>query len=169
MVTISIAIVLGAGIFAAIWWWVWRDTIKLWGNSPMTFTPNDSKGEPLPFEPRHERYTKIAEVLIALASASLIFIPGSRLSVYPHSCAFVLILLGLCVFYGIGFMVALTYFYESFLYDSKSYKAWKYALVHALGFGGLLCFAFAYVFFALRIGYAMIYAAAPAVTTKALP
>jgi hypothetical protein len=39
----------------------------------------------------------------------------------------------------------------------NSYSALKYGLVHALGFGGLLCFAFAYNALAVRVGWALIY------------
>jgi len=60
------------------------------------------------FEPRHERYMKIAEVGTTLSSASLIFVPGSRLSLYPHSRAFALVLLGFSVLYCVGFMAMLT-------------------------------------------------------------
>ena len=42
-------------------------------------------------------------------------------------------------------MALLTYFYETFLYDKSSYTPWKYGLINALGFGGLLCFAVAYI------------------------
>ena len=83
-------------------------------------------GEYTSFEPRHERYAKIAEVVTALASASLIFVPNSRLNVYPHSCAFALVLLGFSVLYTVGFMAMLAYFYEDFLYRPTSYSPTRY-------------------------------------------
>src|ERR1700692_3751172 len=129
MVTISIAIVLGVGLFAVLWFYVTKNTNNIFGKgAAMTFTPDDAKGGIVSFEPRHERYMKIAEVVTTLASASLIFVPNSRLSVYSHSCAFTLVLLGFSVFYCVGFMVALTYFYEEFLYFRNSYSALKYGL-----------------------------------------
>jgi hypothetical protein len=158
MVTIAVAIIIGAGVFGVLWFYVTKNTTEIFGKSAaMTFTPDDGKGGIVPFEPRHERYMKVAEVVTTLASASLIFVPTSRLRVYPHSCAFSLVLLGFSVFYSVGFMVALTYFYEEFLYFRNSYSALKYGLVHALGFGGLFCFAFAYIALAVRVGWALIY------------
>jgi hypothetical protein len=105
------------------------DAIKVWHGLPATFTPPDSLGKPVPFEHRHERYINVAEVMVTLASASLVFVPSSRLSFYSHACAFALILLGLCVLYSVGFMAFLTYFYERFLYDDQTYRPWKYGLL----------------------------------------
>jgi len=99
----------------------------------------------------------VAEVMVTLASASLVFVPSSRLSFYSHACAFALILLGLCVLYSVGFMALLTYFYERFLYDDQTYTPWKYGLLHGLGFGALFCFALAYIVLAGGIANAVIY------------
>jgi hypothetical protein len=166
MLTIILAVAISASVFGIIWYYVAKKVTVAWQGQPGTFTPMDSRNNPVPFDPRHERYMKVAEVVTALASASLVFIPSSRLSVYPHSCAFAMALLGFVVLYSVLFTALLTYFYESFLYDDLSYAAWKYGLVHALGFGGLLCFAVAYVVLAIRVGWAEIYAIAPAVTSK---
>jgi len=133
------------------------DAIKVWHGRPATFTPPDSLGKPVPFEHRHERYMNVAEVMLTLASASLVFVPSSRLSLYSHACAFALVLLGLCVVYAVGFMALLTYFYERFLYDDQTYAPWKYGLLHGLGFGALFCFAFAYIVLAGGVANAVIY------------
>ena len=85
------------------------DAIKVWHGLPATFTPPDSLGKPVPFEHRHERYMNVAEVMLTLASASLVFVPSSRLSFYSHACAFALILLGLCLLYSLVFMALMTY------------------------------------------------------------
>jgi len=106
---------------------------------------------------------------MTVASASLVFIPSSRLSVYKNACAFALILLGLCVLYSVGFMALLTYFYERFLYNDQSYLPWKYGLLHALGFGALFCFALAYIVLAGGVASSVIYANAPAGRPPALP
>jgi hypothetical protein len=149
-------------VFVVIWRFVTTNAIELFGkDAKMTFTPDDGKGGSVPFEPRHERYMKIAEVVTALASASLVFLPSSRLSLYTHSCAFALVLLGFCVLYSVGFMAFLTYFYEGFLYFRDSYAPWKYGLVHAFGFSSLFCFALAYIWLAVRVGWAVIYTSAP--------
>jgi hypothetical protein len=160
MLTIALAIIVGVGVFGAVWFNVTKNTNNIFGKgTAMTFTPDDGKGGTVPFDLRHERYMKIAEVVTTLASASVIFVPSSRLSAYPHSCAFTIILLGFSVFYCIGFMVALTYFYEEFLYFKSSYSALKYGVVHAPGLGGLFCFAFAYIALAMRVGWALMYTA----------
>ncbi len=131
MVTISIAFAVAVGGFALIWRSVANTAISMFGeHAAMTFTPVayrpalDQNGNLLfhenghlmqvptsdftSFEPRHERYMKIAEVGTTLSSASLIFVPGSRLSLYPHSRAFALVLLGFSVLYCVGFMAMLT-------------------------------------------------------------
>jgi hypothetical protein len=54
-------------------------------------------------------------------------------------------------------MALLTYFYERFLYDDQTYKPWKYGLLHGLGFGGLFCFALAYIVLAGGVASAVIY------------
>jgi hypothetical protein len=120
MKTVIFALLTGLGVFALVWWRVTMDAIKVWHGLPATFTPPDSLGKPVPFEHRHERYMNVAEVMVTLASASLVFVPSSRLSLYSHACAFALILLGLCVLYSVGFMALMTYFYERFLYDDQT-------------------------------------------------
>src|SRR5215831_18866476 len=158
MKTVILALVSGLGVFAVVWWRARVDAIKVWHGLPATFTPPDSQGKPQPFEHRHERYMSVAEVMLTLASASLVFVPSSRLSLYSHACAFALILLGLCVLYSIGFMALLSYFYERFLYDDQTYRPWKYGLLHGLGFGALFCFALAYIVLAAGVANAVIYA-----------
>jgi len=130
MKTVIFALLTDLGVFALVWWHVGAGL-------PATFTPPDSLGKPVPFEHRHERYVNVAEVMVTLASASLVFVPSSRRSLYSHACVFALILLGLCMLYSIGFMALLTYFYERFLYDDQRYTPGKYGLLHGLGFGAL--------------------------------
>ena len=156
MKTVILALVTGLGVFAVVWWRAGVDAIKVWHGLPATFTPPDSQGKPQPFEHRHERYMGVAEVMLTLASASLVFVPSSRLSLYSHACAFALILLGLCVLYSVGFMALLSYFYERFLYDDQTYRPWKYGLLHGLGFGALFCFALAYIVLAGGVANAVV-------------
>jgi hypothetical protein len=141
MLILIAAALTGACVFGVIWAVVgWRTHVACarpgW---IVSFTPNG-----VAFEPRHDRYQKVAEVVTTLASASLVFIPGSKLAVFPHVSSFALVLLGFSVLYCILFMAFLTVFYEKFLYDGASYKPWKYGLINALGFGGLFCFGLAY-------------------------
>ena len=132
-----------AVVFFAIWFGVWNDARK-WPS--VTFTPNG-----ISFDERHGHYMKTAEVVVTLASASLVFIPTLRISAHPGWYSFALILLGACVALCVLFMVFLTYFYENFLYVASTYKAWKYALINALGFTALVCFATAYTALAIAI------------------
>lgn len=180
MISISIAIVAAVGGFVLVWTIVRSNAVKVFGrDAAMTFTPEAFRpaldpngslmfdaskrlvviptGEFVSFEPRHERYMKIAEVVTTLASASLIYVPNSRLNVYPHVCAFALVLLGFSVLYFVGFMAMLTFYYEGFLYERSSYSPTKYGLVNALGFGGFICFAVAYISLAIRVAWGMIY------------
>ena len=153
MITLALALLFGLSVPGVIWALVARRTAESFRQLGwvVTFTPNGT-----PFEPRHDRYQKVAEVITTLASASLVFIPGSKLATYPHLSSFALLLLGFSVLYCILFMALLAFFYEKFLYDNSSYKPWKYGLINALGFGGLLCFAVAYVVLAVGAGFAAI-------------
>ena len=143
-----------AVVFFAIWLAVWNIARK-W--SGVSFTPNG-----ISFDPRHGHYMKTAEVLVTLASASLIFIPTLRVSAHPALYSFALVLLGACVAFCVLFMVALTYFYENFLYNASTYKAWRYGLVNALGFTALICFATAYTALAFAIASAVLSGSSPA-------
>jgi hypothetical protein len=154
MVTVSIALLSGVLILAVLWVVVGYSARRACSKPGwiVSFTPHG-----IPFEPRHDRYQKVAEVMTTIASASLVFIPGSKLSVYPHLSSFALVFLGLTVLYCVLFMALLTLFYEKFLYDNLSYKPWKYGLINALGLGGLSCFGIAYVSLAVGAGIAAIY------------
>jgi len=136
-----------AVIFFVIWLIVWIRALN-W-NGSATFTPNG-----IDFDPRHGHYMKTAEVVVALASASLLFVPRLRVDTHPRAYSFAMVLLGASVLFCVIFMAALTYFYENFLYRNDSYSAWKYGLVNALGSSGLLCFAIAYVFLAVAMAKA---------------
>jgi hypothetical protein len=154
MITVLIALFCGAFIFATLWVAVGYSARRICSKPGwvLTFTPNG-----VPFETRHDRYQKVAEVVTTLASASLVFIPGSKLAAYPHLSSFALVFLGLTVLYCVLFMALLAFFYEEFLYDNLAYKPWKYGLVNALGFGGLFCFGTAYILLAVGAGFTAIY------------
>jgi hypothetical protein len=111
--------------------------------------------EEVDFDPRHGHYMKIGEVLIALSSASLVFIPSLHFSSSLPWLGFPMILLGLTVVYALGFMGALTYFYEMFLFDPESFTAFRSSLIFTLGFGAFTCFALAYVTLAVVVGCAI--------------
>ena len=108
--------------------------------------------EEVSFDPRHGHYMKCAEVLITLASASLVFIPTLHVSSLLPKLALPMVLLGFTVVYGLLFMALLTYFYEMFLFDPASFKAFRSSLVFTLGFSAFLCFALAYLVLSIIVG-----------------
>ncbi|MGC2110760.1 MAG: hypothetical protein WA655_14665 [Candidatus Korobacteraceae bacterium] len=111
--------------------------------------------EEVSFDPRHGHYMKCAEVLITLASASLVFIPTLHVSSLLPKLAFSMVLLGFTVVYGLLFMALLTYFYEMFLFDPASFTAFRSSLVFTLGFSAFLCFALAYIWLSIVTGTAI--------------
>jgi hypothetical protein len=106
--------------------------------------------EEVEFDPRHGHYMKFGEVLIALASASLVFIPlhsaqFPRIGISGLLLGISMILLGFTVVYALLFMGLLTYFYEMFLFDPANFTAFRSSLIFALGFSAFWCFALAYL------------------------
>jgi hypothetical protein len=109
--------------------------------------------EEVEFDARHGHYMKLAEVITSLAAASIAFVPQLHVPYRSVVFAYCLVLLGASVLLCVLFMALLTYFYEASLYVPRTYTARKSALVTALGFGGLGCFALAYLFIACRVGW----------------
>ena len=97
---------------------------------------------------------KCAEIVITLSSASLIFIPSLHSASALSHLAFSLVLLGFTVVYGLGFIAAMSYFHEMFLFNPDSFTAFRSSLMFTLGFGGLACFGLAYIVFAIVIAKA---------------
>lgn len=106
------------------------------------------------FDPRLEHYLKVAEIIIGLASASLVFIPTLHAKSINCWFAFALVLLGFTVFFGLSFMATMTYFYEMFLFEPASYSAGRSSLMFSVGFSGYGCFALAYFVIAIQIALA---------------
>jgi hypothetical protein len=107
--------------------------------------------ETVDFDSRLAHYTKTAEVLITLASASLVFVPTLHISTHRGLFAFSMTLLGICVLLAVLFMVFLIYYYEESLYFPTTYTAKRSALVNAFGFTALTCFGLAYLTIALQV------------------
>lgn len=135
---------------------LWRVAYQLSDFPAFTFEPRG----PGSFEPRLANYTRIAETVIGLASASIVLLAGSSVlrsanqsQSLPHLPWYYgspLVLLGLSVIYAVCFITCLVLFYEGFLH-SRPYTRLRYSLVHALGFSSLFCFSFAYVW----LGFAL--------------
>jgi hypothetical protein len=110
--------------------------------------------EEVDFDPRHGHYMKCAEVLITLASASLVFIPLHstllpRAGISGALLGMSMVLLGLTVVSALLFMGLLTYFYEMFLFNPASFNAFRSSLIFTLGFNAFWCFALAYLALAI--------------------
>ncbi len=114
-----------------------------------------SGGEEVDFDPRHGHYMKCAEVLITLASASLVFIPTLHVSTLLSKLAFPMVLLGFTVVYALLFMALLTYFYEMFLFNPASFTAFRSSTIFTLGFSAFTCFALAYLTLSIIMGEAI--------------
>jgi len=108
------------------------------------------------FDPRHGHYMKLGEILVTLASASLVFIPTLHTTSHLPALGFCMMILGLTVFYSLSFMALTTYFYEMFLFNPASFTAFKSSLMFSLGFGALFCFALAYLVLAFNVGKALV-------------
>ena len=158
-VAVGVAAVIFVVVFAIVW--LLRRKWKY-----VSFTPHkcveDLKTETFklteevhPFEPRLAHYLKTSEVVITLASASLVFIPRLSISTHPEWFAFSMTLFGLCVLFLVLFMVLLIFFYEDSLYFPTHYTVRKSALVLALGFTGLFSFVLAYLSIAVQVAKAV--------------
>jgi hypothetical protein len=111
--------------------------------------------EEVSFDPRHGHYLKCAEVLITLASASLVFIPTLHIASLLPKLALPMVPLGFTVVYALLFMALLTYFYEMFLFNPANFTAFRSSLVFTLGFSAFLCFALAYLILSIIMGIAI--------------
>jgi hypothetical protein len=163
---ILLAITVAFGVWAVLFsyeYFIERAVVR--GGGVITLTPykRDRTGNELKplqehdvheFDPRLEHYLKVAEILITLASASLVFIPTLHFSKVNCLFASAMVLLGFTVVYGLGFMATMTYFYEMFLFNPASYSAGRSSLMFSLGFSGFACFAIAYVVIAVQIALA---------------
>ena len=65
---------------------------------------------------------KLGEILVTLASASLVFIPAPHATSSLPALGFCMMILGLTVFYSLSFMALMTYFYEMFLFDPANFS-----------------------------------------------
>ena len=115
----------------------------------------DPKGKAGTFEPILGRYLRAAEFIIGLATCSIVLLVGSSAlhgngGHLPWFYASPLLLLGLCVLYGVFFMVWLIYGYEMYQHDNV-HTRFRYALSETLGFSALLCFASGYVWLIIAV------------------
>jgi hypothetical protein len=105
------------------------------------------------FVPRMQQYTKTAEIMITLSSATIVFVPSHVVG--QPMLAFSVILLGFAVLWGVLFISWMSYCYEQDLYDPKNFGALNSSTMFGLGFGALACFATAYLTLAVVVARAI--------------
>ncbi len=122
------------------------------GRGPFNLDPQNRPGA---FEPFLAKYIRAAEYVIGLATGSIVLLVGSSAlhgqgGHLPWFYASPLLLLALCVIYGVGFMVWLIFNYEEHRH-SNPHTRLAYSLSLSLGFSSLSCFCVGYVWLILRV------------------
>jgi hypothetical protein len=107
------------------------------------------------FEPFLAKYIRVSEFIIGLTTGPIVFLIGSSAlqgqgGRLPWFFASPLLLLTICVVYGIAFMVWLTYRYEEHQ-RGVPHTRLAYAISVALGFSSLACFSVGYIWLILRV------------------
>jgi len=108
----------------------------------------DPKGEQGAFREFLDKYIRVAEFIIGLATGSIVLLVGSSTlrgqGRLPWFYASPLLLLCWCVIFAVIFMVWLIYNYENYKHGNP-HTAGAYALSESLGFSSLACFCIGYV------------------------
>jgi hypothetical protein len=133
-------------------WWTLRPQKKV--RNFVTGTV-EATPEEVDFDPRHGHYMKCGEIIVTLASASIVFLPSLHFSSTLPWLGLPMVLLGFTVVYALAFMAFLTYFYEMQLQDPDSFTLYRSCTIFSLGFGGLGCFAVAYFVLSVIIANAL--------------
>lgn len=106
------------------------------------------------FEPLLVKYLRAAEFFIGLATASIVLLVGSSAfnghGRLPWFYASPLLLLAMCVLYGVVFMVWLIFSYEDYQHGNP-HTARNYAVSETLGFSSLACFCIGYIWLVLAV------------------
>lgn len=115
----------------------------------------DPRGKPGGYEPFLAKYLRLGEFVIGLATGSIVLLVGSSAlhgqgGHLPWFYATPLLLLSLCVLYGVCFMVWLIYDYEMYQHGTPHTRL-GYALSEGLGFSALACFAAGYVWLIIAV------------------
>ena len=109
----------------------------------------DPQGRPGAFEPLLQKYLRLAEFTIGLATGSIVLLVGSSVlhgkdGRLPSFFAAPLFVLATSVLTGISFMVSLVLGYEE-VQHGNPHTAGAYALNETLGFSSLLLFVIGYI------------------------
>jgi hypothetical protein len=110
----------------------------------------DANGEPKAFEPFLAKYLKVSELIISLATGSIVLLIGSSSLSGGHEgrlpwfYASPLFILAFSVLYAIAFSVWMTFHYEMYQHD-KVHSRKQYAFSETLGFSAVVCFLIGYI------------------------
>jgi len=115
----------------------------------------DPRGKVGAFEPFLAKYIRATEFIIGLATGPIVFLIGSSAlqgqgGRLPWFFASPLLLLTICVVYGISFMIWLTYRYEQHQ-RGLPHTRFAYSLSLTLGFSSLACFGAGYIWLILKV------------------
>jgi hypothetical protein len=122
------------------------------GKGPFNMDP---QGKPGALEPILAKYIRLGEFVIGLATGSIVLLVGSsalhgQSGRLPWFYASPLLLLALCVVYGIAFIAWLIYNYEEYQHGNPHTRR-GYALSLTLGFSSLTCFLIGYVWLIFQV------------------
>lgn len=136
-------IVLGLAILMVVWLVV----CLLTKGESFNIDPQGEKGA---FERILSFYQRCGEVLVGLASGSIVLLISSsafKQGHLPWRFSSPLFLLALTVAYALLFMVLMTLNYEQHRHhpDSNTYTRFKYTRNQALGFASIICFFAGYL------------------------
>jgi len=139
----------GIGIFLVLYVLAWRSI------NPDNYTFEPHGRPPGSYEPILARYSKLAELIVGLATSSIVLLAGSSVfrsaGKLPKGYGSPLVLLAMSVIWGVLFVGWSNYNYEEWQHHN-TYSHHRYRFSFALGFAGLLCFAVGYVW----LGFALV-------------
>lgn len=116
---------------------------------------HDPQGRPGAFEPFLQKYLRLAEFMIGLATGGIILIVGSFAlkgsgGHLPWFYASPLLMLAASVLFGLGFMVWLILSYEE-TQHGNAHTARSYSLSETLGFSAVLFFVIGYAWLIIAV------------------
>ena len=107
------------------------------------------------FEPGLARYIRLVEFVVGLSTGSIVLLASSSAfrsgGKLPKSYGSPLVLLTMSVALSVGFLALMVHSYERSLHDPKLFSGRIYALINALGFSALLCFALGYLWLGISL------------------
>ena len=115
----------------------------------------DPQGKDGAFEPFLQKYIRVSEFIVGLATGSIVLLVGSsalhgQTGHLPWFYASPLLMLGCSVIYGIVFMVWLIFHYEEYQHGVKHTRmAYSFSLTS--GFSSLVCFIVGYFWLIFRV------------------